>query len=422
MKKILIGIVCVAFCLPMLSQSAMAIPAFARKYGFNCNMCHTAFPKLNDFGQRFRDNGYQIPGQQGEEKTVFETAIPIAARTMAGYSVYGSEGQTASGSHIYGLDLLAAGVFRRNISFFFVYTPRIDDPAADYRGPDNGDNPSQLASIESANIVFSNLVRDKLNLRVGRFEPAYQMISSRRRYYALQGFEIYDFQGTQNGFEFSTNHIGIEATGKFKPGLKYALGYINGTGATPDNNKYNDVYFTLSKVFGAGEGQSAGQRIGFFSYFGRQPTDFTDIIVSPVGDVNGKDNRNYYRTGGSFSLNWKTLNLRGMAIRGVDNRAFNDFDLERDYVFWGGFAELDWAALANNRLVASMMFNWVRPPWYDADHRVDAFSALVRYYLGSWSAVNVALHGEYTHRKQGVDGSNDLEEGDLFTILLDFDF
>ena len=422
MKNTLIRILGAAFSIVILSQSAMAIPAFARKYGFNCNMCHVAFPKLNDFGQRFRDNGYQIPGQQGHEKTAFENAIPVALRTTAGYSVYGTEGETAAGSHLYGLDLLAAGALHKNISFFFVYTPRIDEPAADYAGSDNGANPAQLAAIESANIVFSNLVEDKLNLRIGRFEPGFQPLSSRRLYYALQPFEIYNFNGSQNGFDFSTNQIGIEATGRFKPGLKYALGYVNGTGANPDNNKYNDVYFALSKVFGPGEGQSAGQRIGIFSYFGRQPTDFTDTIVSPVGDTNGRENRSYYRTGGDFSLNWKTLNLQGMAFRGVDNSAFNGFNPTKDYVFWGGAVELDWAALANNRLVASVMFNWVRPPGYDPDNRVNAYSALIRYYLGSWSAVNVALHAEYTHRALGADNSTNSIKGDLFTMLLDFDF
>jgi hypothetical protein len=422
MKNTLTRILGVAFSLLILSQAAMAIPAFARKYGFNCNMCHVAFPKLNDFGQRFRDNGYQIPGQQGHEKTAFDDAIPIAVRTTAGYSVYGSNGQTAAGSHLYGLDFLAAGALHKNISFFFVYTPRIDEPAADFTGPGNGDNPAQLAAIESANIVFSNLVQDKLNLRVGRFEPGFQLLSSRRLYYVLQPFEIYNFSGSQNGFDFSTNQIGIEATGRFKPGLKYAVGYVNGTGANPDNNKSNDVYFALSKVFGAGEGQSAGQRVGFFSYFGRQATDFTDAIVSPVGDIGGRANRSYNRTGGEFSLNWKTLNLQGMAFRGVDNRDFNSLDFTKDYTFWGGTVQLDCAALANNRLVASAMFNWVRPPSYDADRKVNAYSALLRYYLGSWSAVNVAIHAEYTHRVLGADNSSNSVKDDLFTMLLDFDF
>jgi len=43
----------------------------------------------------------------------------------------------------------------------------------------------------------------------------------------------------------------------------------------------------------------------------------------------------------------------------------------------------------------------------------------MRYYLGSWSAVNVALHAEYTHR---VLGSASPLKGDLFSLLLDFDF
>ncbi len=419
MKRTLTTILGAVFVFLFFSQSAQAIPAFARKYGYNCNMCHVGFPKLNDFGQRFRDNGYQIPGQQGLEKTAFETSIPLAVRTTVGYSAYGTGGKSAAGAHVYGLDLLAAGVLHKNISFFFVYTPRIDEPAADFTGPGSGGNPAQLAAIESANIVFSNLVQDKLNLRVGRFEPAFQLLSSKRLYYVLQPFEIYNFSGTRNTFDFSANQIGIEATGRFKPGLKYALGLVNGTGANPDNNKFNDFYFALSKIFGPGEGQSAGQRVGVFSYFGRQPTDFTDTIVSPLGDTNGRMNRAYYRSGADISLNWRTLNLQGMAFRGVDNRAFNEIDPGSKYAFWGGGVELDWAAMPNNRLVASLMYNWARPPEYDAAHQVDAYSALMRYYLGSWSAVNVALHGEYTHR---VLGSASPLKGDLFTLLLDFDF
>jgi hypothetical protein len=419
MKKTLTTMLGAVFVFLFFSQSALAIPAFARKYGYNCNMCHVGFPKLNDFGQRFRDNGYQIPGQQGREKTAFETSIPIAVRTTVGYSAYGTGGKSAAGAHVYGLDLLAAGVLHKNISFFFVYTPRIDEPAADFSGPGSGGNPAQLAAIESANIVFSNLVQDKLNLRVGRFEPGFQLLSSKRLYYVLQPFEIYNFAGTRNSFDFSANQIGIEATGRFKPGLKYALGLVNGTGANPDNNKFNDFYFALSKTFGPGEGQSAGQRVGVFSYFGRQPTDFTDTIVSPLGDTNGRMNRAYYRSGANISLNWKTLNLQGLAFRGVDNRAFNDINTGSNYAFWGGAVELDWAAMPNNRLVASLMYNWARPPGYDAAHQVDAYSALMRYYLGSWSAVNVALHAEYTHR---VLGSASPLKGDLFSLLLDFDF
>ena len=45
----------VAVCRP-----AWGIPAFARKYGLRCSACHEAWPKLNNFGQVFKDNGYQL--------------------------------------------------------------------------------------------------------------------------------------------------------------------------------------------------------------------------------------------------------------------------------------------------------------------------------------------------------------------------
>jgi hypothetical protein len=419
MKKQLILMVSVVTALFVLSQSLSAIPAFARKYAFNCNMCHVGYPKLNDWGQRFRDNGYQIPGQEGKEKTVFQTAIPLAFRTTAGGTLDAGDQGTTAGFHLYGLDLLAGGVLHKNISFLFIYTPRIDEPSADFTGPGSGDNPAQLAGIESANLLFSNLIQDKLNLRIGRFEPAFQLLSAKRLYYLLQPYEFYGFMGSQNGFDFSANQLGIEATGRFKPGLKYALGYINGSGGNPDNSAFKDAYVALSKTFGNGEGQTAGQRLGLFAYLGWQPTDFSGSIVSTVGDANGKKNQSFYRLGGDLSLNWKTFNLQAMAFKGMDDKAFNNFDPLKNYSFWGGVMQLDWAGLPNNRLVASVMYNWVRPPAEDSLHKLDAFSTLVRYYLGSWSAVNIALHAEYTHRSIGETAT---VREDLFTVLLDFGF
>src|SRR5271163_332545 len=46
--------------LMLSSQHANAIPAFARKYGLRCSACHESWPMLNFFGQKFKDNGYQL--------------------------------------------------------------------------------------------------------------------------------------------------------------------------------------------------------------------------------------------------------------------------------------------------------------------------------------------------------------------------
>src|ERR1700738_5668897 len=62
------------------SQSARAIPAFARKYGMPCSACHEAWPKLNNFGQDFKDNGYQMMNDR--DAPIFQQAAywPVAFR------------------------------------------------------------------------------------------------------------------------------------------------------------------------------------------------------------------------------------------------------------------------------------------------------------------------------------------------------
>jgi hypothetical protein len=49
-----------AFLIVIASQPATALPAFARKYGLRCSACHESWPMLNYFGQKFKDNGYQL--------------------------------------------------------------------------------------------------------------------------------------------------------------------------------------------------------------------------------------------------------------------------------------------------------------------------------------------------------------------------
>jgi hypothetical protein len=401
MKRVLSLSLLWLFTWSLFPSEADAIPAFARKYGFNCNMCHSGFTRLNDFGQRYRDNGYQIPGQAGGEKTVFDQGPPLALRTSAGLTVYSSENGTSNGFNIFGLDLLAAGVFHKNVSFLLIYTPRIDEPAADFYGPGSGNSPSQLGGVESANIVFSNIIQDALNVRVGRFEPGYHPFSSKRKHFLFQPYEVYAFTTPSNSFVFDDNQMGIEASGHFTHGFKYALGMVNGNGANPDNNSAKDFYLNTVYTIGKGDGQTTGQRMGAFGYCGWQPTDLTSAVPAPTGETNGDKNEMFYRIGVDGSFNYESFNLGVLFMLGQDNKKLNSIDPGSNYTYTGGFAELNWTGLMNDRLVVSFLYNWVRPPSYDAERNVNAYTALLRYYLGDWSAVNVALHAEYTFRSTG---------------------
>jgi len=48
-----------------------------------------------------------------------------------------------------------------------------------------------------------------------------------------------------------------------------------------------------------------------------------------------------------------------------------------------------------------------------------AASALARYYLGDWKAVNVAVHGEFTNKKTGKDNAT---RENLFGAAVDVAF
>src|ERR1700691_2656654 len=59
-RRVIAGLLFLACFVIAGSSNANAIPAFARKYGLRCSSCHEAWPMLNAFGQKFKDNGYQL--------------------------------------------------------------------------------------------------------------------------------------------------------------------------------------------------------------------------------------------------------------------------------------------------------------------------------------------------------------------------
>jgi hypothetical protein len=386
--------------------ATLALPAFARNTGFNCMMCHTAYSRLNDYGQRFRDNGYQNPGQEGKEKTASDQSFPISMRLPFGLTTTSNENGTASSFNLYGFDLMAAGVLHKNISFLLVYTPRVDIPSSGYNGADSSVNNALLqGSLESVNLIFSNIVKDVLNIRVGRFEPAYHVFSSKRSYYLFQPYEVYTLTTPNNNYSFDENQLGIEATGHLRCGFKYAAGAINGTGGLSDNNNYKDFYLNVTQTIGKGDGQTAGQRIGLFGYYGWQPTELPGTVVGTMGQTNGQKNQEFYRIGATGGLNYRMLNLQAMYMYGADEKGFDTVSPSEQYSYNGGFVELNYAALMNNRLITSLLFNWVKPISDDPGREIQAYSALVRYYLGGWKAFNIAIHAEYTHRLSNFEGT-----------------
>ena len=68
-----------------ISTNTHGIPYFARKYDFQCGTCHVIPPKLNQFGENFRANGYRLPDIYPTKRT-WPFALWITERGELEYS------------------------------------------------------------------------------------------------------------------------------------------------------------------------------------------------------------------------------------------------------------------------------------------------------------------------------------------------
>lgn len=389
-----------------LQAPASAIPVFARKYGYNCTMCHSNFPRLNDWGTRFRMNGYQVPGREDEDATVLQSPPPFAMRTSLGWNYDSFDNPPDAGTEgvnqfqLNGLDILSGGLFARNVGYFMVYPPHIS-PSRGVVGQDG--------TLEMLSVVFSNVGSTWLNLRAGRMEPAYVAFSVKREL-SVSPYEIYEF-AFPGGPAFADTQDGIEVTGYGRRGFSYAAGWLNGSGTNKDSDPASDVYLRVAKVFGQGEGQTAGQRLGLIGYFGRaRPEDAPDA-----------SRQGFRRWGADASLNFGHYNLDLVYLKGSDDSALWP-GRQSDFDFSGGFAQLLYMPATN--FVGFARYDWVNTDAF-AVPDVGLYKNARRWTLGGryYFQDQIDLHVEYSHGRVDAvtQGLSDATEN-FFTTRLDFAF
>src|SRR5947209_12126050 len=265
-----------------------AIPAFARKYGLACSACHTAWPELNAFGQRFRDNGYQLMNDRDSPIWQNPSYIPVTFRMTPSWHREGATKQpfdsvpgvptcisstgagcvaktfTQSGFDLSGMDLWTAGTLYKNISFVLL-------PSADENG---------FFHFEAAFVRFDNLAGNRwINFKVGKFEL--DNLISEKRFLFLSGnggsYASYHFlpKGDANDFGLGDNQLGAELSGHSDNSYtRYGVAVLSNTDGNPDlgsSNRY-DAYVTFSHAIDAGK--LGVERLGAYAYFGQRPTYF----------------------------------------------------------------------------------------------------------------------------------------------------
>ncbi|HYM79041.1 MAG TPA: hypothetical protein VE377_23910 [Candidatus Dormibacteraeota bacterium] len=309
------------------SQNANALPAFARKYGLRCSACHESWPMLNYFGQKFKDNGYQLMNDKdapiwqnpGYWPVTFRMT-PMWHRVSTG-KVAVDQGSgitrvTSTGFDLSGLDLHTGGTLEKNFSFFLL-------PSSDNTG---------AFHFETVMARLDNLFGSPwLNIKMGKFEL--DNLLSEKRVLTLTGnggiYQLYHFMPVGDGNIFGQigdNQLGVELMGhSYDDRTRYSAALLSTSDGTPGlaygANSYTG-FFAASHAFDAGK--MGVDRIGFYAMIGQAPTTWL-TSGGPNGPVpgSGSGNKSFHREGfvGQFYFGQR-FDLQVVTQHGWDNAWF----------------------------------------------------------------------------------------------------
>ena len=321
------AILVIAFVVLSGSQSANALPAFARKYGLRCSACHESWPMLNYFGQKFKDNGYQLMNdkdapiwQNPGYWPVTMRMTPMWHRVSTG-KVAVDQGNgitrvTSSGFDLSGLDFHTGGTLEKNFSFYLL--PSSDSSASFH--------------FETVMARLDNLFGSPwINVKLGKFEL--DNLLSEKRILTLTGnggiYQLYHFIPVGDGNIFGQigdNQLGVELMGhSYDDRTRYSAALLSSSDGTPGlvygANSYTG-FFAASQAFDAGK--MGVDRIGAYAMIGQAPTTWL-TSGGPNGPVpgSGVGNKSFHREGivGQFYFGQR-FDLQVVTQHGWDNAWF----------------------------------------------------------------------------------------------------
>ena len=268
-------------------EEAQAIPAFARKYNTNCMDCHTAPPMLNAFGQRFLENGYQLPGTEdggstGKKKLGdlnLDDVSQYVGFRLVGNAVrsWGFNKQNPAGADAGVVENKTEFTFPRNFVLFAGGTVAKNVGFMVELGHPVG---AGGAEVERGFVTFNNLGSHNLaHLRVGKFDPntfssyatvrqqlgdvggsqkggcaafspcAFNRVGLAPSAFATKFYGLYDRSGNYlspfaASLYNSGHETGVDVHGRpFGDWFLYQVGVVNGANEhLGDSNKGKDVY------------------------------------------------------------------------------------------------------------------------------------------------------------------------------------
>ena len=356
-------------------DEAQAIPTFARKYQTSCTTCHTGFPKLNAFGNAFKNNGYRLPDDEvfvkeppvwlGSKayKRVWPKAVwpgsipsnvPISMRLVSDFN-YDQSKSTASGVGKTSFD------FPQEIAFNSLGT--LGDNLSFNVGIAFQDAAERM-DIERVFLTYNNVLSGMfgipeglINIRGGYFDPMAIPFSPHNQFMTASRPSIYTFRiSSDSQPRVRDSQSGIEIYGTIKDRSRYAVGVLNGRSVDgagenfADNNTEKDFYVRLEHKFGGlsftGKSDSGGsdQLASGFSYFDQG----SSVTVGTTGylgfnqiDAATDTDSQFYRLMSFLRANKNRYNVDMVYLYQLDDAAAGQFNgtVDKDITTWGFYVE-----------------------------------------------------------------------------------
>ncbi|HWR87371.1 MAG TPA: hypothetical protein VN277_03010 [Acidiferrobacterales bacterium] len=341
----------------LASDAALAMPVFARQYDMTCAACHAAYPRLNAFGEQFRDNNYRMSNWR--EKTTIDTKDdllalpkypPLALRMQT--FVQGRQGREVNSTY--------DGFTNNNAEFDF-QTPYLikllsSAPLSDHITyyfygifAEKGANGETL--IEDAWFRHDDAFGTKIGTMLGQFQVS-DLMYPRETRLTFQDFMAYRMAGI-------TYDRGVIFDRAFGP-VSLALGAVNGNGIT-DNFTVNSPGYrradhmfdndTRKNVFGRVGVDVGPVNIGLFGLSGQQKSR-SGALGATAGTRDTDKRIAGLDLSGSIGAktHWFTQALWN------DWQGFLDSNPAQDYRWWGGFAGVDY--IHSDRWAFSLLYNY----------------------------------------------------------------
>lgn len=359
MKKVLLFILAGLFISILAVPESWAVSQWSRKYGVSCNTCHTAFPRLNYFADKFVQNGFQMPGtEDGDEVAkhiigdglnlneltdIFGIRIAVSPLEVKGNSrTEGSQKETLFdiGSPKW-LQLFTAGTIFKNASIFI--ETEVGEDEIEFNWFELGYH----------NILGSSL----LNVKAGKVSMMeFHALTGRLRGIPNIKHQLLSDVKSANGKGDDSISVAqpvpaVEWYGWTGPFVA-AAGVSNG-GKLSDTNDDKNFFGTL-KFFVAEEGDFAGSAVSLWGLIGTDTKDQFNLLGAYAGEATDE----FWRWSPAFNVRYLDhWDLQFAYLFGHDD----DFNLdtvgEQDTDFQGIATILGY--MPNTKWYLALQFDWV---------------------------------------------------------------